>query len=146
MQLTRLIWAIAFAAAGQASLAMDGAKGSHESLPSQQPPEQERPPTIRVDTEVVRVDVTVLDRRGRPVTDLTKEDFVVEEDGAAQAITSFKLVETSGEPAPGDSTSLSIQSRNHARQEAERDDVRVFLIFWDDYHIDRMASALRSRE
>ena len=42
--------------------------------------------------------------------------------------------------------SLPIRSRSHARQEAERDDVRVFLIFWDEYHIDRMASALRSRE
>ena len=43
-------------------------------------------------------------------------------------------------------TSLPIRSRSHARQEAARDDVRVFLIFWDEYHIDRMASALRSRE
>jgi VWFA-related protein len=145
--LTRLIWILAFAAAAQAGSATEGTARPDEALPIQQPPQQEPPrPTIRVGTEVVRVDVTVLDRRGRPVTDLTNEDFVVEEDGAAQPITSFKLVETSGEPAQGDSTSLPIQSRNHARQEAERDDVRVFLIFWDDYHIDRMASALRSRE
>jgi hypothetical protein len=32
------------------------------------PPEQEPPPTIRVDTEVARGDVTVLERRGRRVT------------------------------------------------------------------------------
>jgi VWFA-related protein len=123
-----------------------GAGSRDEPSARQQPREQEqRQPTIRVDTEVVRVDVTVLDRRGRLVTDLTMEDFVVEEDEAAQTITAFKLIETSGAPAAGDETSLAIRSRSHARQEAARDDVRVFLIFWDEYHIDRMASALRSR-
>ncbi len=147
MQLTRPMWVIAFLAAAQAGSATVRAGTQDETPPIQQFPQQEQqPPTIRVDTEVVRVDVTVLDRRGRPVTDLTMEDFVVEEDGAAQTITSFKLVEMSGEAAEVDTASLPIRSRSHARQEAERDDVRVFLIFWDEYHIDRLTSALRSRE
>ncbi len=146
MQLTRLMWVMAFLAAALAGSATIRGTGS-QTPPTQRPPQQEqRQPTIRVDTEVVRVDVTVLDRRGRPVTDLTMADFVVEEDGAAQTITSFKLVETSGEPPEAELVSLPIRSRSHARQEAARDDVRVFLIFWDEYHIDRMASALRSRE
>jgi VWFA-related protein len=146
MQLTRLMWVIAFAASVQPDSASVRAGTEDATPPTQQAPQQEQqPPTIRVGTEVVRVDVTVLDRRGRPVTDLTMEDFVVEEDDAAQTITAFKLIEASGEPAAGDETSLAIRSRSHARQEAARDDVRVFLIFWDEYHIDRMASALRSR-
>lgn len=150
MKLTRLAWVtwvMAILAAAQAGSPTVRAGTRDQTPPTQQPPEQEqRQPTIRVDTEVVRVDVTVLDRRGRLVTDLTMEDFVVEEDDVAQPITSFKLVEASGEPAEVDRTSLPIRSRSHARQEAERDDVRVFLIFWDEYHIDQMASALRSRE
>jgi VWFA-related protein len=139
-QLTRLMSVMALLAAAEAAWPSD-------TPSTQQPPQQEpRQPTIRVGTEVVRVDVTVLDRRGRPVTDLTTDDFVVEEDGAPQTITTFKLVETNGEAAAADPTSLAIRSRSHARQEAERDDVRVFLIFWDEYHIDQMASALRSRD
>jgi VWFA-related protein len=147
MQLTRPMWVIALLAAVLAGPATARTGARDQTPPTQQVPQQEQgQPTIRVGTEVVRVDVTVLDRRGRPVTDLTIEDFVVEEDGTAQALTSFKLVESSGEPAEADDTSLPIRSRSHARQEAARDDVRVFLIFWDEYHIDQMASALRSRE
>jgi VWFA-related protein len=147
MRLTRLLSVLACVAAAQSGSAAGGAESRDQAPPTQQASQQDpQPPTLRVDTELVRVDVTVLDRRGRPLTELTREDFVVEEDGAAQTITSFKLVETTGEPAPGDETSLPIRSRSHARQEAERDDVRVFLLFWDEYHIDRMASALRSRE
>lgn len=145
--LKRLMGLMALLAAAQAgSPTVRAGSGQQDSPPAQQPsPQEQPPPTIRVDTEVVRVDVTVLDRRGRPVTDLTMEDFVVEEDEVAQTITAFKLVEAGGEPG-ADTDSLAIRSRSHARQEVQRDDVRVFLIFWDEYHIDQMASTLRSRE
>ena len=33
-----------------------------------------------------------------------------------------------------------------AAAEAARDDVRVFLIFWDEYHIEQFGSAVRARE
>lgn len=147
MKLTRVICVTVWLAAAQPAPAASPA-GPVGQVPSagEPVPQQPPPPTIRVGTEVVRVDVTVLDRRGRPVTDLTQDDFVVEEDGVPQTVTSFKLVEASGMPSADDETSLEIRSRSHARQEAARDDVRVFLIFWDDYHIDRLASTLRSRE
>jgi VWFA-related protein len=103
-------------------------------------------PPIRIGTELVRVDVTVIDKRGKPVTTLTADDFDVTEDGVPQAIKSFKLVEVSGEPEPDDDISLEIRSASHAAAEAARDDVRVFLIFWDEYHIDRFTSTLRARE
>jgi VWFA-related protein len=103
-------------------------------------------PPIRTGTEMVRVDVSVVDRRGTPVTTLTADDFEVHENGVPQPIKSFKLVEVSGEPEPGDDTSLEIRSVSHAAAEASRDDVRVFLIFWDEYHIDRFTSTLRARE
>ncbi|HEX2454370.1 MAG TPA: VWA domain-containing protein [Vicinamibacterales bacterium] len=112
----------------------------------QQPQQQQRQPTFRTGANVVRVDVTVLDRRGNPVPALTADDFEVEEDGVLQSIQSFKYVEATGKPAADDDLSLAIRSPEHAAAEAARDDVRVFLIFWDEYHIDQFESALRGRE
>jgi VWFA-related protein len=101
-------------------------------------------PPIRTGTNVVRVDVTVVDRRGNPVTALTAEDFEVREDGQPQTITAFKLVEANGQPT--DDLSLPIRSPEHAAAEAARDDVRLFLVFWDEYHIEEFRSALFARE
>ena len=114
--------------------------------PGDRPPQEQRPPTFRTGADLVRVDVTVLDRRGLPVTSLNADDFEIQEDEVPQAVTSFKLVEVNGHPPPGEEFSLPIRSREHAAAEAARDDVRVFLIFWDEYHIDRMGSSLRARE
>ncbi len=122
-----------------------------QSRPPQNPPggppgEQQPPPPIRSGAELVRVDVTVIDNKGVPVPSLTPADFEVREDGVPQAIQSFKFVAVNGRPEEGDENSLPIRSRAHAAAEAARDDVRVFLIFWDEYHIDRMGSALHARE
>jgi len=110
----------------------------------QNPPPQQ-PPTFRAGTDLVRVDVTVLNRGGDPVTSLTAADFEVRDNGQLQEITSFKLVEATGQ-APDDDVSLEIRHPGHAAVEAARDDVRVFLIFWDEYHINPFVSALRGRE
>lgn len=111
----------------------------------QEPPPSQQPPIFRVGTNQVRVDVTVLNSKGDPITDLTKDDFDVREDGIPQTIDTLKLVETSGD-APADDTSLPIRSPQHAAVEAARDDIRVFVIFWDEYHIGQMAPAIRARE
>ncbi|MGH9372670.1 MAG: VWA domain-containing protein, partial [Vicinamibacterales bacterium] len=124
-----------------------------EQRPEQQPPEQQPPdqqprdrqaPTFRTGTNLVRVDVSVMDKEGRPVRSLTAEDFELRENGELQAITSFKRVDATGQPT--DDLSLPIRSPEHAATEAARDDVRVFLIFWDEYHIDQFGSAVRARE
>jgi VWFA-related protein len=122
------------------------AQQSREPERAQQSQEQERPrpPVFRTGTNLVRVDVSVLDKDGRPVRSLTAEDFEVRENGEVQAITSFKLVDANGEPTSD--LSLPIRSREHAAAEAARDDVRVFLIFWDEYHIEQFGSAVRARE
>ena len=110
----------------------------------QQQQQQPPPPVFRTGTNLVRVDVNVMDKDGKPVRSLTAEDFELRENGAVQEITSFKLIEATGEPT--DDFSLPIRSREHAAAEAARDDVRLFLIFWDEYHIEQFASAVRARE
>jgi VWFA-related protein len=108
-----------------------------------QPPQ---PPTFRTEANLVRVDVTVVDRDGEPVASLTADDFAVEEDGVPQTVQSFKFVSADGRPAAGDDVSLEIRSPAHAAAEAARDEVRVFVIFWDEYHIGRFASAIHGRK
>jgi VWFA-related protein len=137
----------AAAALTLAAVAVFGQGAPPQSPPSplpagQQPP----PPVIRSGAEIVRVDVSVIDSKGQPVPTLTADDFEIREDGVPQTIQSFKFVSVNGRPDEGDETSLPIRSREHAAAEAARDDVRVFLIFWDEYHINRMASALQGRE
>lgn len=51
-----------------------------------------------VDVEIVNVDVWVTDKDGQPVEGLTKDDFVVRQDGAPVEITNFYAV-ASGRPA-----------------------------------------------
>ena len=116
--------------------------------PQAQPPEDQsqpqQPPVFRSSTNLVRVDVSVMGKDGKPVRSLTADDFELRENGHVQAITSFKLVDATGQPT--DDFSLPIRSPEHAAAEAARDDVRMFLIFWDEYHVEQFGSAVRARE
>jgi VWFA-related protein len=55
---------------------------------------QDTPLTFRVDVPMVSLDVGVLDPMGRPMTNFTKDDFQVFEDGQARDIKNFSSVET----------------------------------------------------
>jgi VWFA-related protein len=46
---------------------------------------------IRVETQLIAADVMVVDKQGRAVTGLTKDDFVIAEDGQPQPIGHFSL-------------------------------------------------------
>ena len=50
---------------------------------------------IRTETSLVQLNVGVVDKQGRAVTSLTKDDFVVYEDGVKQKLTSFRKVDRS---------------------------------------------------
>ncbi len=101
--------------------------------PAGQPPPQ--PPTFRTGVGAVRVDVTVIGKDGLPVLDLTRDDFEVREDGVVQNIQLFQPYRLTGLPAESSDESLTIRSADHARQEAGREDVRLLVIFLDDYHL-----------
>ena len=126
-----------------------------QSAPAQPPAQQPQPssqqpqrPVFRGGTNQVRVDVTVVDKKGEPITNLTKDDFEVLEDGQPQSIETLKLIEANGTGGDdrADDMSLEIRSQAHAEAEAARDDVRVFVIFWDEYHIGQMVPAIRARD
>jgi VWFA-related protein len=50
---------------------------------------QQEQGTLKVDVALINVQVSVVDKRGRFVPDLKKEDFLIEEDGRRQEITNF---------------------------------------------------------
>lgn len=64
------------------------------------PTEQEAEDVLRIDTDLVSVDVTVTDELGRPVRNLRQEDFKVYSDGVEQPISFFQIEKRQGEPRP----------------------------------------------
>ena len=49
---------------------------------------------VRIDTSVVQLNIGVVDRQGRPITDLQRENFIVYEDGVRQSLMSFESTTT----------------------------------------------------
>ncbi len=94
-------------------------------------------PTFRTGIDFVRVDVIVTDDDGAPVLDLDHAEFEILEDGEPQKIETFRLVQVSGELEIGEQAPRRIRSLYDEESEAGRDDVRVFVIFLDDYHVRR---------
>ena len=96
--------------------------------------QQIQPPTFRSGTNLVQIDAIVDDRDGEPVTDLTADDFDLQDDGKPMAIRSLRLLgqssELGGPFAP-------IRNVDDEQREASRDEVRVFAILLDDYHVAR---------
>ena len=97
-------------------------------------------PAFRTGINFVRVDALVTDAKGEAVADLKQEDFEVFEDNKPQTVETFRYVKVEGNPAEGE---LPRQIRTTWDEETElsRDDVRLFVIYFDDYHV-RRGSAL----
>ncbi|HEU4711180.1 MAG TPA: VWA domain-containing protein [Pyrinomonadaceae bacterium] len=64
------------------------------------PNEQEAEDVLRIDTDLVSVDVTAMDSMGRPVKTLKPEDFKIYSDGVEQQISFFQLEKRAGELRP----------------------------------------------
>jgi len=103
--------------------------------PAQDPSSQQ--PVFRTGINFVRVDVIVTDNKGNPVVDLTEDDFEVSEDGAPQTVESFKLVQIGPNAGPEAEPARPIRTQYDQEREAARDDVRLFVIMFDDYHVRR---------
>ncbi|MGH9257369.1 MAG: VWA domain-containing protein [Vicinamibacterales bacterium] len=140
-------------AAPQAGAAQAG--GAQQTGAPAQPPEQTdappeqtdtpQQPTFRAGVNFVRVDAMVHDGKGQPVTDLSQADFEVLEDGKPQTIEQFRLVRVDGNPRPGDPPPRELRNRIDEELEISRDDVRLFVFFFDDYHV-RLGNSLAVKE
>ena len=128
-----------------------GGQGAECAGRPQTPPPRSRPrqaeptPTFRTDINFVRVDVIVTDKQGNPVHDLRQEDFEVTEDGKPQSIQTFKLVNVTENAGVGSDPPREVRNVIEEQTEAARDDVRLFAVFLDDYHV-RLENSMRARE
>jgi VWFA-related protein len=107
--------------------------------PADPPPAQTaQAPVFRTGINFVRVDVIVSDKSGNNVADLKATDFNVTEDGKPQTIETFKLIKLDGGAVPSpEGPPRQILNDSDEELEAARDDVRLFAIFLDDYHVGR---------
>ncbi len=126
---SRFLAAVALAALVQPSAQ------SQQTQPPPPPPQQ--PPTIRTGINYVRVDAIVTDKDGKPVLDMTKDDFGVSEDGKPQTIDSFSVVKVDVNETVESGPPRSIRSDFDEERESARPDVRLFVILLDDYHVRR---------
>ena len=111
---------------------------SQETTPSDDP-------VFRTDVNFVRVDVIVTDQDGSSVNDLTEEDFEIFENDTSQEIEQFSLVRLNGQIKPGSEPIRDIRDARDQELIAMREDVRLFVIFFDDYHT-RPINALKVKD
>jgi hypothetical protein len=81
------------------------------------------------------VDVSVTGRNDEAVETLDASSFRVTEDGVPQKVETAQFIRLTGEP-DGSGRDLTVRDRLHGVAEAEKEDVRLFALFLDDYHID----------
>ena len=90
-------------------------------------------PTFRTEANYVRVDVFPT-KDGAPVTDLTRDDFDILENGAPQKIEQFEHV--SIRPAGPQDTRIEPNTVAESRAMAQNPRARAFVLFLDTYHVD----------
>jgi VWFA-related protein len=72
--------------------------------PQSPPPGSQQPGvTFRTSVDRVVVDVIVIDRRGRPVADMTADDFTIQVDGKPRRVASASFISSSRRSAPAPS-------------------------------------------
>ena len=103
-----------------------------------QPARTSEQATFAAQVDVVEVTVSVTDRGGRSMRDLTEDDFEIYEDGQRQSLMAFRHIDVPREAfdvpvsyAPADVTSNGVPGRGG----------RVYLLLLDDLHTHPLRSA-----
>ncbi|HEY7510806.1 MAG TPA: hypothetical protein VIG50_11165, partial [Vicinamibacteria bacterium] len=67
-------------------------------------------PEFRADVRVIRLDVSVVDKRGRPLAGLSPEQFTVLEDGRPVEITYFEAVDARSGAVTGPDSAVVVEA------------------------------------
>jgi VWFA-related protein len=135
LSIALLVAAALGAALSAASLRAASASASQaQAAPAPQTPADQPPVTFRVEVNYVEVDAFVTDADGKPISDLTANDFEVFEDGKPQKVSAFSLVNIPIERAErplfaGKAIEPDVQTNEHLEG-------RIYLLVLDDIHTD----------
>jgi VWFA-related protein len=104
-----------------------------QTKPQQKPPEDE---TLRIETELVQIEVTVTDKQGKLIKDLKQSDFELKADGKPQEIGYFS-VGTSVTPARWVTTETVKKNKEATPVEPTREvrTGRYIVLAIDDLHL-----------
>lgn len=91
-------------------------------------------PLISVGTQLLQLDTVVVDRQGKPVDNLKKEDFELLEDGKPQEIAFFSLVRNGISVGPTPSATVPVGKAPEKEIEPQAEP-RYFAVVVDDLHI-----------
>jgi VWFA-related protein len=103
----------------------------HVSAVLSQAPAQPQQPVFRASTELVEVDVVVVDKSGLPVHGLTRADFIVTDRKKSQAIETFQEIRREAEP---DMPALPMSSRVDVSTNTSPQAGRLIVLVLDDLH------------
>jgi len=91
----------------------------------------QQPFTLTVNTQLVIQTVTVRDRDGKIIEDLTAKDFAITEDGVPQTITIFQFQKLDAEPAAPVPASTERQISPAQPGQIKYDDRRLLVLYFD---------------
>lgn len=126
----RIAFALTLAALSGGLLA-----AQQQPAPQTPAPQADQPPvTFRVEVNYVEVDAVVTDAQGTPISNLTKNDFEIYEDGKKQEVSTFSLINIPIERAErplfaSSPVEADVQSNDNVEG-------RIYLIVLDDVHTD----------
>src|SRR5438105_8710057 len=123
------------------------------------PTEPEAQDIIKIDTDLVPLDVVATDAKGRLVRNLKKEDFKLYEDGVERPIASFNIEKIEGDPRPlaivfaidvsGSMTPEEVERVSDAMREFSRhlaEHPAVFALMTFGMHVKTIQSLTSDRE
>jgi len=122
-----------------------GAFVSAQTPPQTSPPapQQTAPTPFKLATDLVRLDISVLDKSRRPVRGLTAADFTILENGKPQPVAAFSAVDLP-EEAPAVPTKWMRDVAMDVRDNSDAQQRRLFIIAIDDATIENDPKAIKS--
>ena len=103
----------------------------------------QEPPKFPAQVELITVDTVVVDAKGNPVTGLTRDDFILKEDGQVREILAFEAVALPPPiaPTPGPAASPSPRPHIVTSAAAAPRTGSTFLVVFDDLHLTGVSAA-----
>lgn len=109
-----------------------------EANPKDDKPKEQKPgdPVVRLETELVQIDVVVADKQGKLVSDLKRDDFDLLEDGKRQTVSYFSVGTASrAATAPGTINREKALDKELKEPPSELSAGRNMVLAIDDLHL-----------